>query len=171
MLLESKLRGPRTRAAIASLLADVDDDEDDATVAMSLGDAEDEELLTGGNLSSKERATISYTTAQFHETKLLKLLNDAQAPHYLYEQILSWAEQAKLEKYSFAPQRKSRANQINHLKKWLGHDKVCDPEEVPTNLPLADPDDPPLQVNITRFNFTSQLYSLLQDSRQVVQTV
>ena len=40
MLLESKLRGPRTRAAIASLLADADDDEDDATVAMSLGDEE-----------------------------------------------------------------------------------------------------------------------------------
>ena len=55
MLLESKLRGPRTRAAIASLLADADDDEDDATVTMSLGDDEDEELLTGGNLSSKER--------------------------------------------------------------------------------------------------------------------
>ena len=68
----------------ASLLADVDDDEDDATVAMSLGDEEEEELLTGGNISSKERATISYTTAQFHETKLLKLLNDATAPHYLY---------------------------------------------------------------------------------------
>ena len=59
MLLESKLRGPRTRAAIASLLADVDDDEDDATVAMSFGDDEDEELLTEGNLSIKERATIT----------------------------------------------------------------------------------------------------------------
>ena len=32
MLLESKLRGTRTRVAIASLLAEEGDDEDDATV-------------------------------------------------------------------------------------------------------------------------------------------
>jgi hypothetical protein len=38
---------------------------------------------------------IKYTTAQFSETKLLKILNDAAVPHFLYHDILSWASEAK----------------------------------------------------------------------------
>ena len=31
---------------------------------------------------------IRFTTEQFHETKLLKLLSDANAPHYLYKEVM-----------------------------------------------------------------------------------
>jgi hypothetical protein len=44
-----------------------------------------------------------YTVEQFTETKLLKILNDAAVPHVLYQDILSWASEAKRNKYSFCP--------------------------------------------------------------------
>jgi hypothetical protein len=42
---------------------------------------------------------IKYTAAQFTETKLLKILNDAAAPNFLYHDILSWALEAKRNQY------------------------------------------------------------------------
>ena len=36
------------------------------------------------------RFGIRFTTAQFHETKLLKLLSDANAPHFLYKKVIEW---------------------------------------------------------------------------------
>jgi hypothetical protein len=34
------------------------------------------------------RFGMRFTTEQFNETKLLKLLSDANAPHYLYKEIM-----------------------------------------------------------------------------------
>jgi hypothetical protein len=36
------------------------------------------------------RFGIRFTTAQFHETKLLKFLSDANAPHYLHKNVIEW---------------------------------------------------------------------------------
>ena len=96
---------------------------------MALGDYGDEHPLPGGNISSKE------------EQQLPGQQLNSMKPKYSMMHRLSWAEQAKLGKYSFAPQSKSRAKQINHLKKWLSHDKESYPEEGLTYLPLANPDD------------------------------
>ncbi len=35
---------------------------------------------------------LSYTDAQLIETKLLKMLNDIQAPKYMYSSMLKWAQ-------------------------------------------------------------------------------
>jgi hypothetical protein len=41
-----------------------------------------------GNLTQNaNQFGIKYTAAQFNETKLLKILNDAAAPHFLYHKI------------------------------------------------------------------------------------
>jgi hypothetical protein len=60
---------------------------------------------------------IKYTAAQFTETKLLKILNDAAVPHFLYHDILSWASEAKRNQYSFCPQRLERSSQVKYLEK------------------------------------------------------
>ena len=101
---------------------------------------------------------IKYTAEQFTETKLLKILNDAAAPHFLYQDILNWASEAKCNKYSFCPTRLERSSQVKYLEKWL-HLKPCRPETVKLLLP-----GPALQtIQVTRFNFTNQLHALLSD--------
>jgi hypothetical protein len=65
------------------------------------------------------RFGIRFTTAQFHETKLLKLLNDANAPHYLYKKLINWGRAAEHDNYNFNPTRSSRNAQVKHLEKWL----------------------------------------------------
>jgi hypothetical protein len=77
---------------------------------------------------------IKFTVEQFTETKLLKILNDAAAPHFLYQNILNWASEAKRNKYSFCPTRLERSFQVKYLEKWL-HLKPCRPETVKLLLP------------------------------------
>jgi hypothetical protein len=45
---------------------------------------------------------VKYTTEQFTVgTKLLKITNNAAAPHFLYQDNLAWVSEAKRNKYSF----------------------------------------------------------------------
>ena len=104
------------------------------------------------------RFGIRFTTAQFHETKLLKLLSDANAPHYLYKNVIEWGRAAVHDEYNFHPTRTSRTAQVKYLEKWLQFQK-CRPQQIPTNLP--GPGDQVVQT--TCFNFTNQLYSLVSD--------
>jgi hypothetical protein len=78
---------------------------------------------------------IKYTTEQFTKTKLLKILSDVATPHFLYQDILSWASEAKDNKYSFCPQRLELSSQVKYLEKWL-HLKPCYPEMVRLYLVL-----------------------------------
>jgi hypothetical protein len=48
---------------------------------------------------------VTFTNSDFMETKLLKILNDAHAPHFLYQDLLNWAKEAKRSKYDFLPKR------------------------------------------------------------------
>jgi hypothetical protein len=99
---------------------------------------------------------IKYTTAQFSETKLLKILNDAALPHFLHHDILSWASEAKRNQYSFNPQCLERSSQGKYLEKWL-HLAPCRPEMVKLVLP-----GPAMEaILVTWFNFTNQLNAIL----------
>ena len=62
---------------------------------------------------------VTFTNSDFMETKLLKILNDAQAPHFLYQDLLNWAKEAKQSNYDFLPKRSTRKAQILHIEKWL----------------------------------------------------
>jgi hypothetical protein len=78
---------------------------------------------------------IKYTAAQFTETKLLKVLNDAAAPHFLYpHDILSWASEAERNQCSFCPQRLEGSSQVKYWEKWM-HFEPCRPEMVKLVLP------------------------------------
>ena len=150
---------PRTRSSYASLPPPEANDD-----TIEVHNAEHFVVDVGSDEESEDdrkpaAVAITYTAAQYHETKLLRLLDDVQAPHYLYQQILEWAHEAKLDKYDFTPQRKTRSSQIEHLKKWLNYDKICQPEQVKILLPGEHGH----QIEVTTFNFTSQLYSLLTD--------
>jgi hypothetical protein len=101
---------------------------------------------------------IKDTAAQFTKTKLLKILNDAAAPHFLYHDILSWASEAKRNLSSFCLQRLDRSAEVKYLEKWL-HLEPCRPELVKLVLP-----GPAMEaIQVTRSNFTNQLHALLSD--------
>jgi hypothetical protein len=80
------------------------------------------------------RFGIRFTTEQFHETKLLKLLSDANAPHYLYKEVMGRGRAAAHNNYNFNPTRTSRNAQVKYLEKWLQCQKSRS-QQVPTNLP------------------------------------
>ena len=152
----------------ASQTWDVDDEDTTSFVCLdnssppTANDSVIVETLAVNTFESNQSSNclgIKYTTEQFTETKLLKILNDAAAPHFLYQDILSWAEEAKRNQYSFRPERLERSAQVKYLEKWL-HLQPCRPETVKLVLP-----GPSMQaIQVTRFNFTNQLHSLLSDN-------
>ena len=104
------------------------------------------------------RFGIRFTTEQYHETKLLKILSDANAPHYLYKDIIEWGRAANGNNYHFHPQRSTRKAQVKYLETWLRCQKSR-PQQIPTTLP-----GPVIQVvQTTCFNFSQQLYNLVAD--------
>jgi hypothetical protein len=54
------------------------------------------------------RFGIRFTTKQYHKTKLLKILSNANAPHYLYKEVMNWGSAARLDNYHFNPTCSSR---------------------------------------------------------------
>ena len=100
---------------------------------------------------------LCFTASDFVETKLLKLMDDAHAPHFLYQDVLNWAKEAKQFGYDFRPKRTTRRAQIKHVEK-LAQLQFCRPETIPLTLPGDG-----VVVPVTRFPFINMLYSLLSD--------
>ena len=158
--------GPTTRSASANAYTntDIEDDilavNDFVDISNEFVQEIEEDDDANVDMDSKPKASlITYTSGQYHETKLLQLLNDNNTPHYMYKEILKWAQAANLDNYNFTPQRWTRSSQIEYLKKWLQYDKICLPQQVKTLLPGEHGHE----VDVTIFNFTSQLFSLLKD--------
>jgi len=91
------------------------------------------------------------------QTKLLKMLNDAHAPHYLFEGINDWARTAHSSGYGFNPQHRSRVGQLRYMERWQNLSS-CRPFQIPTTFP-----EDGLSVNITAWDFVKQIESLLSD--------
>jgi hypothetical protein len=108
--------------------------------------------------NSALRFGIHFTTEQYRKTKLLKILSDAKASHYLYKEVMDWGSAAHLDNYNFNPTRSCRNAQVKYLENRLQcqHSR---PHQIPTRLPA------PLQqvVQTTTFNFTNQLFMLVSD--------
>jgi hypothetical protein len=104
------------------------------------------------------RFGIRFTTEQYHETKLLKILSNANTSYYLYKEVVDWGSAERLENYNFNPTRSSRNAQVKYVENWLRcqHSR---PQQISTLLPG------PLQqvVQTTYFNFTNQLFTLVSD--------
>jgi hypothetical protein len=106
--------------------------------------------------SLKRKFGMSYTAAHVTETKLAKMLNDIQAPKSMYSSILKWGREAYNEGYNFVPRHGSKDSLISSLQTQLHLDHFR-PEKIEIKLPGDH-----LRVEITRFNFTSGLHSLLR---------
>ncbi len=66
------------------------------------------------------RFGICFTTEQYHDTKLLKILSDANALHYLYKEIIEWGCSAQCDNYDFKPQCSLPNAQVKYLaENWL----------------------------------------------------
>ncbi len=168
-------RKPEAPEPVAALLFPWDDEEEEEKFTIPdqdagyTGDADGDHNMIGpphnsaGTFSESLQAVavcfgISFTTKQFYETKLSKLLNNANAAHHLYKDIMQWARDAHNTKYNFDPQHLSRNAQVQYLEKWLQMEK-CRPQQIPTLLPGPAPQ----VVQTTCFNFTKQLHSLVSD--------
>ena len=110
-------------------------------------------------LARKKRQVIHRTKDNFHPTKLLKILESANAPHFLYSDICQWAKEAKNDGYDFNPERTTREAQIAHLEKWQKLE-YCRPYTIPIQFPEDN-----LQIDTTVFDFTHQLFSLFNDPK------
>ena len=109
-----------------------------------------------------DHINVCLTNSNLVEIELLKQLHDANAPHYLFQNILEWAKWAKELNYDFHPELMQRRSQINHLEKWLGLEYLR-PKQVEVKLPgltLPGYED---EVSVTCFDFASMLQSLLTD--------
>ena len=95
-----------------------------------------------------------HTNKQYLECKLLKLLNDVNAPHYPFQSIMEWAQEASRSGYTFQPKQSTRTAHIQYLKSWLNLPESSYPKQIPTLLPNL-PDKPEQTINVTTFNFTA----------------
>ena len=104
-----------------------------------------------------QQSGSTYTASDYTSTRLLKILDNANAPHFLYKDIMQWAVDAKAHGYQFESQCNSRPAAIDNLVK---HFKLqhCKPQQTTLTFPEDN-----LQINITRFDFVAQLFSLLTD--------
>jgi hypothetical protein len=94
---------------------------------------------------------------RLRRNKLLKILEDANVPHFLYQDILNWGCGAKSSGYGFELARTTRQAAIAHIERRF-HLEHCRP----TQVTIAFPEDD-LSIEVTRFDFLSQLYSLITD--------
>jgi hypothetical protein len=98
---------------------------------------------------------LSFTDAQRVETSLLKMLNDIQAPKYMYSSVLKWAREAHILGYNFIPRHGTKDSLLKSLQSQLHLDHFR-PEQIRIKLPGDG-----LEVEVTRFNFVDGLHSLL----------
>jgi hypothetical protein len=100
---------------------------------------------------------VNHTVNDYVETKLLKILEDANVPHFLYQDVFNWGSEAKARGYTFEPERTMRKSTIDHIERrfHLGHYR-------PTQATVVFPEDD-LSIQVTRFDFLSQFYSLITD--------
>jgi hypothetical protein len=133
------------------------DAEPTAETDMDVGQCLDTGSFTRNIHAVASQHGVSLTINDFVETKLLKILEDANVPHFLYQDILNWGCDAKSSGYGFEPARTTRQAAIVHIERRL-HLEYCRPTQVKIVFPEDD-----LSIEVTRFDFLSQFYSLITD--------
>ena len=104
---------------------------------------------------------IMFTNDMRIETSLLKLCIDMDAPLWAFEQFMEWARDASLSGYKFLPQQNQYESQVHQLQKWLKMEHMRPRQE---NVLLPGKHVGRHEIQVTSFNFKSQVHSLLSDS-------
>ena len=112
-------------------------------------------------LESTLHQGMPHTKSQYHEVKLLRILDAANAQHYLFKDIMLWAREAMASGYTFKPNQLDRDNYIQTLATKL-HMNGQRPEKVVITLPSIVP-QVPKKIELVRFQFRYMLESLLTD--------
>ena len=134
-------------------LMDEESAEDDSPFVARMDDAP----VSPANGIIQQR-TVGHTKAMKWETKLLKILNDANTPHYLVSDILEWASGAAVDGYSFpsvVPTRTTLIRNIGHH--WTGSQYIVRPKQTMVPCPAR----PGLSIPVVWFDFLEQLRDLL----------
>jgi hypothetical protein len=108
---------------------------------------------------AKQRG-VQHTVSNFVKTKLLKILEDANVPHFVYQDILNWGCDAKASGYKFEPERTTRKAAIAHIERRFNLDHCR-----PTQATIVFPEDD-LSIEVIRFDFISQFYSLIKPTNR-----
>ena len=138
---------------------------DDNAINMAVDESEEEkEEDDETEKEVNKKATICYSVNDLVEIDLLKVLHDANTPHFLYKQILDWGKRAAGLKYDFNPARTTRVAQLEYLEKWFGLGSY-NAKQVPITLPSSLEMTQPEKINVTCFDFNSMLQSLLTDKK------
>jgi len=106
--------------------------------------------------------TYIYSKETKIETTLMKILLDLGAPLYGFKSIVKWAKSAKSLDYQFSPSSQTYQSHISHLKTSL-QAHYYDPQTVTVELPATDGTID--EIPVVRFDFVTQLFSLLSDPR------
>ena len=64
----------------------------------------DAEEMVDGHLQPAQLSAGAFTTNHLMEVNLLKLLNDMNAPHTSFKDVMEWAQEANARGYQFQPQ-------------------------------------------------------------------
>ena len=142
----------------ADLSSSSDDDARSTSSAPSHGTATTP--ATHPNSSIARRFFTPYTNDQLVETKLLKILNDANAPLYLFKEILDWVKAGQSFGYSFDHGHVTRTAHLRGLETMLPNE-YAKPQIVNLHLPILQGQI--AQIPVTRFDFTSMFLALLTD--------
>jgi hypothetical protein len=104
------------------------------------------------------RSNFTYTTDQQCTVSLLKILDDANAPDYVFGEVLKWSRSAVLDNYSFKPRGGlSRSKNVDILMNSVRNAKQMLPFVRRVTIPHGSPSD------VICFDFAAHLLSLLQN--------
>ena len=156
----------------ADIVFEADQSDDDATDILVDVASDDSQEST---VHSDEQSTVEtvpdvdeeldtptcYNKALYHQLKLAKILEDANAPHFLYQKIIEWAIAVETSTLTFSDVLKTRTGLINALERWMPNVEANAPEVVTTSLST---NGQPEEVDVVVFDFQNQLLSLLQDT-------
>ena len=138
---------PETQSTVLSDRDDADPQSDeDTTSSMSAGSAMNDYTC--------------FDNGMYLQTKLMKILHDANAPHFLFQQIIEWLQEVVQSKVNVADLIRTRTGVIHQLEKTFPHLKENCPYQIRTLLPTSNQ---PQFVDVTVFDFKKQLLSLIND--------
>ena len=110
--------------------------------------------------------TIALTTEQQHMCKLIKLLDDINAPDYALQSIMQWAHDAHQSNFKFQPKCNTRHANIQWMHKLLHntHDFLPILHPVPMMPNNNNNNNNGTSIDCICFDFVPQLLSMLQDT-------
>jgi hypothetical protein len=138
-----------------------DDSSDVQPMALQFDNSSESESETPANQRNADESLLCHSTSDIAEICLVKLLHDANAPHYLYKDILEWGRKCKSMNFDFNPVRSNRKAVLSHIANRYELDYLK-PFQIDVNLPTQEPGTYD-KIKVTTFDFPSMLRSLFAD--------